>query len=175
MKMLVVIDYQKDFVDGSLGFEKAKDLEPLICDRILQGINDDEYVVLTMDTHGPDYLDTREGKALPVEHCITGTPGWELYGNVRDIAKNNKLLMVAKHTFGVSPNVMLDLPKEDVDEIEICGIITNMCVISNVAVFQAMYPNTQIYVNENLCASNDPELHKKAIDVMESMQVKIIR
>lgn len=178
-KILVVVDYQNDFVDGALGFEKAKTLENGIIEKIKKYLNEGEGIVFTYDTHYEGYLNTREGKHLPISHCIVGTQGHRLYGNLtkfeQDISKSN-IVNLYKNSFGISPSVMDDIRKKfkDVDEIEVIGIVTNMCVISNVVTFQSAFPNAQMIVDASLCASFDDEMHEKALDVMESMQVKII-
>ena len=178
MKILVVVDYQKDFVDGALGFPGAENLDEKIVNKIQEYLNNGDEVFYTMDTHRNDYLDTREGKMLPVPHCIFGTDGWELYGKTGELLKDGvNSIMIKKSTFGVNPMDMTSEIfnfKEDVESVEFVGLVTNMCVISNVAVFQARFPNAQMIVDPTLCDSFDKEMHQKAIDVMRSMQVKII-
>ncbi|MDL2261158.1 isochorismatase family protein [Methanimicrococcus sp. OttesenSCG-928-J09] len=190
-KMLVVVDYQKDFVDGSIGFPGAELLDEGIANKVKQAAESgDSVIVYTMDTHSQDYLNTREGKALPVPHTIIETPGWDLYGKTGDAiqkAKKSKVKAktdanvlvyeLCKTTFGVSPEKMLDLFQKagtDIEIIEMVGLVTNMCVLSNVCVFQAAWPNAQIIVDSSLCASFDPELHQKTLDVLEGMQVKVV-
>lgn len=179
-KLLVVVDYQKDFVDGSLGFAGAEKLDGKIVDKINEYLSDkDGLIFYTMDTHLENYLDTREGKQLPVPHCIFGTDGWNLYGKVGETLKDGmNSFMIKKATFGVSPEDMNShlLPFSDkVESVEFVGLVTNMCVVSNVAVFQAKYPNAQMIVNGNLCDSFSKELHDKTLDVLEGMQVKVVR
>lgn len=173
-KILVVIDYQYDFVDGALGFIGAEKLDDLIHDRVREYLENGDVVIYTQDTHFEDYLDTREGKNLPIPHTIMGSKGWELYGKTGELLKNSDAIPIMKYSFGISPENMLELPFDDVNEIEICGIITNMCVISNAVTFQSRFPNAQLIVNGSLCASNDEALHNEALHVMESMQIKII-
>ena len=178
MKALVVVDYQKDFVDGALGFPGAENLDEKIVNKIQEYLNNGDEVFYTMDTHRNNYLDTREGKMLPVPHCIFGTDGWELYGKTGELLKDGvNSFMLIKETFGCSPMTMeseLFKYREPVESVEFVGLVTNMCVISNVAVFQARFPNAQMIVDPTLCDSFDKEMHQKAIDVMRGMQVKIV-
>ena len=176
--MLVVVDYQNDFVDGVLGFDTAKNLDGGITRQIRKALANGDTVVCTYDTHDPAYLDTREGKHLPVPHCIYGTEGWELYGETRSVVEENKdkvIVLRKKDCFGVDPRQMLDaLPDEEPEIITFVGVVTNMCVISNVCTFQARYPNAQIRVLTDLVDSFDPARHIEAIKVMKSMQVEAV-
>ena len=179
MKMLVVVDYQKDFVDGALGFPGAENLDPKIVERINEYRRTGGMIYYTMDTHSNNYLETREGKQLPVVHCILGTPGWQLYGETGEILKDGvNAIMLKKSTFGVSPFDMaseLFNFNEEVESIEIVGLVTNMCDISVAVTFQARFPNAQIIVRADCVDSFDETLHKKTLDVMEGMQMKVIR
>lgn len=178
MKILLVVDYQKDFVDGALGFPSAKNLDEGICKKIDEYLNNGDTVFYTMDTHTKDYLNTREGKHLPIPHCIVGTDGWNLYGKVGEKLKDGvNSYMLKKSTFGVSPEVMnSELLNFDgnVESVEFCGLVTNMCVVSNVATFQARFPNAQMIVDPKLCDSFDKDLHNKTVDVLRGMQVQIV-
>lgn len=176
-KLLVVIDYQNDFVNGSLGFEKAETLENNIYNKVKAFLNDGHNVVFTYDTHNEEYLNTREGKNLPIIHCIDNTIGHELYGKLKDFKNEDNTIHINKYSFGIEPKEMVKLSEkigEDIDYIEIVGIVTNMCVISNVVILQSQYRNAEIVVDASLCASFDDDLHKKALDVIESLQVKVI-
>lgn len=177
-KLLVVIDYQKDFVDGALGFKKAETLEEGIYNKVKNYIDNGHKVVFTYDTHYENYLETREGKNLPVPHCYIGTQGHELYGKLKEFKDAENTFHYNKEAFGIAPKDMIKLTEEvgtDIDEIEFVGVVSNMCVISNVVTFQAQYINAQLVVDSNLTASFDESLHKKAMDVIESLQVKVIR
>ena len=174
MKLYVIVDYENDFVDGSLGFPGAEKLDEGIVARGQQVLAEGGQIVEIHDTHHSDYLETREGRTLPVEHAIYGTLGWAIYGKTGEWLKTFPHTLIMKSTFGVAPDIMLQLP-DDVEEIEIVGLVTNMCVISCACVFQARYPNAQIYVHESLVASFNKELHEQALNVMEGMQIKIIR
>lgn len=182
-KLLVVVDYQKDFVDGALGFKGAENLDEKIVNKIHQYLNDGDDVFYTMDTHTDNYLDTREGKQLPIPHCIFGTDGWELYGKTGELLEDGiNAIMIKKSTFGVSPSVMNSIVtgykdiegNDSVESVEFVGLVTNMCVISNVAVFQARFPNAQMIVNSKLVDSFDKEMHNATLAVLKSMQVEVI-
>ncbi|WP_032122150.1 cysteine hydrolase family protein [Clostridium amazonitimonense] len=176
-RLLVVIDYQNDFVDGTLGFEKAKTLEEPIYNKVNEYLKNGDRVLFTYDTHYEDYLETREGNNLPVLHCRKDTKGHELYGKIKGFKIAENTLHYNKEGFGISPENMIKLSGEigeDIKEIELVGVVTNMCVISNVVLFQSQYRNTSIIVDGSLCASFDDKLHEKALDVIESLQVKVI-
>lgn len=176
-KLLVVIDYQKDFVDGALGFEKAKTLESPIYDKITKYLESGNKVLFTYDTHYEEYLETREGRNLPVMHCIKETEGHKLYGKINEFVQVENTLHLEKEGFGIAPQDMLQIAREigeDVREIELVGVVTNICVISNVVLFQTQYRNADVIVDASLCASFDDAMHEKALDVMEALQVKVI-
>ena len=176
-KILAVIDYQKDFVDGALGFKKAETLEAGIYNKVKEYLDNNNKVVFTYDTHFENYLDTKEGKHLPVPHCYLGSEGHNLYGNLKDFINEENTIHVKKEACGIAPKDMIKLAEElgDIDEIELVGVVSNICVISNVCTFQAQYPNAQITVDSNLCASFDESLHEKVLDVMEGLQVQVIK
>lgn len=176
-KLLVVIDYQKDFVDGALGFEKAVTLEQGIYQKVNQYLKEGNKVLFTYDTHYEEYLETREGKNLPVLHCIRGTEGHKLYGSLKDFATAENTLHYEKEGFGIAPKDMLKLAEklgEDVTEIELVGVVTNICVISNLVMFQSQYRNADVIVDASLCASFDQSLHDKTLDVAIGLQAKVI-
>lgn len=173
-RYLFVIDYQNDFVDGALGFPGAEKLDAGIAEKIrAYGLG---HVIFTRDTHFENYLDTREGKLLPVVHCIKGTPGWELYGETAKACAQVNAPGIDKLSFGMDvsdPETAKVLP-EQADEIELVGLVSNICVVSNAAVLQAKYPQARIIVDAALTASFDPAMNEKVLDVMESFQVKVI-
>ena len=182
MKLLVVVDYQKDFVDGALGFPGAELLDAGIAAKIRAYMESGDYIVQTMDTHEVNYLSTREGKHLPVMHCITGTDGWETYGETAkaiDEAKNSpRFRRIHKATFPVHPQDMLDLlawvGEKEITEMEFVGLVSNICVISNICVFQGAFPLAQVLVDHNLIASHDPEAHEAVLEVMRGLQVEFL-
>jgi len=168
-KLLVVVDYQEDFVSGALGFKKAEELEEGIYRRIKAYLDRGDHVLFTYDTHSrEDYAASREGKHLPVLHCVPGTPGHELYGQLREFTEEKHLW---KYNFGAREIMELDF---DVESIEIIGVVTNICVISNAILLQTRYPNAEITIDASLCASFDDVLHEKALDVMAGLQMNII-
>lgn len=168
-KCLIVVDYQNDFVIGSLGFEEAKRLEPLICEKIAEYRAAGQDVIFTFDTHGEDYLETYEGRRLAIPHCINGTEGHSLYGGVREAFKDDDIVF-SKGTFG-SDELYDFLRGSDYDMVELVGVVTNICVISNAVLAKTALPNADIVVNSHLTASNDIDLHHAAIEVMDSMQI----
>ncbi|MBR6921430.1 MAG: cysteine hydrolase [Clostridia bacterium] len=171
MKLLVVVDYQNDFVDGSLGFPGAEKLEKPILNKIQQYLIDGGEVVFTLDTHASNYLDTEEGKYLPVPHCIKGTKGHKLYGNVARISKFASAIF-EKGTFGCEAlgEYILDGKYET---IELCGLVSNICVLSNAVIAKTAAPYAHIIVDARCTSCADPELNEKALDVMQSLQIEI--
>lgn len=175
-KLLVVIDYQNDFVNGALGFKKAEQLEEGIYNKVKEYLNAGDNVVFTYDTHTKEYLNTREGKNLPVSHCIINTKGHNLYGKLQEFKDNKNIIHINKYSFGISPKDMINIVEklgEDIEYIEIVGVVTNICVVSNVVIFQSQYINAEISVDASLCASFDESLHEKTLDVIESLHVKV--
>lgn len=171
-KLLIVVDYQNDFVSGSLGFEKAVKLETNIVNKIeLYRKNNDE-VLFTFDTHKSDYLSTQEGRNLPIEHCIIDTHGWELYGDVSSYCTENTKRFL-KGGFG-SQELADYLKCKEYETIELVGVVTNICVISNAIIAKTALPETKIIVDAACVASNDDSLNEKALDVMQSLQIEII-
>lgn len=169
-RLLMVVDYQNDFVSGSLGFEKATLLEKGICQRINECKKNGDTIAFTLDTHEESYLNTREGKHLPIAHCIDNTNGHKLYGAVYE--KSEGCLVFRKATFG-SEELFDYLRKNPYDEIEIAGVVTNICVISNAILTQTALPNANVIINTTLCASNDETLHQKAIEIMRNLHMEI--
>lgn len=172
MKCLIVVDYQVDFVSGSLGNAAAAALDAGIAARIRRARERGEDVIFTLDTHEDNYLFTREGKYLPVPHCIRGTEGHGLYGEVAK-ARCPEDALFCKETFG-SKELFAHLLEKQYQEIELCGVVTNICVISNAVLAKTALPEADVRVNAALCASNDAALHQKALDVMASFQIDIV-
>ena len=175
-KLLVVIDYQNDFVNGALGFPGAEKLDGPICEKISQYRSEpDSDIIFTLDTHGKNYLDTQEGRHLPVEHCLDGQDGWQLYGKIAGL-KGEQDLVFSKPTFGsYELGEYLHTHKEDYDSVEFVGVVTDICVISNIAVAKAAMPEVPIIVDASCVASNDPKRQEAALCVMESIHVEIKR
>ncbi len=172
-KILVVVDYQKDFVDGSLGFDGAELLDRPIAERVR------EYgkgrVFFTRDTHAADYLSTREGKNLPVAHCIKDSDGWQIFGQTAAALDEVDAIALDKASFGLNAaKEGQDKLPDEVDEVELVGLVSNICVISNAVIFQTLYPNARITVDARLTDSFDRQLHEKCLDVMKGLQVNVI-
>ncbi len=174
-KVLVVVDYQNDFVTGVLGFPRAKLLEKQLYNRVAEALRDGYEVFFTLDIHDDAYLDSREGKHLPVMHCLRGSEGAKLCPCMTDFLSMAQVHTVAKSCFGSK-----DLPiiiKEHcgkVEEIELCGVVTNLCVLSNAVMLQSHFKNATIKIAKDLCAAGDEALHDKAIDVLRSLQFEIV-
>lgn len=171
-KCLIVVDYQVDFVTGSLGNAAAAALDAGIAARIRQARAQGEDVIFTLDTHDTNYMETREGRLLPVPHCIYGTEGHGLYGEVAAMRQPDDKVF-CKETFG-SRELFAYLQEKRYDALELCGVVTNICVISNAVIAKTALPEAEVSVNAALCASNDAALHQQALNVMASFQVKII-
>ena len=170
-KCLIVVDYQNDFVSGSLGFEKAKTLELGIANKINSyHVNGDD-VIFTLDTHYDDYMDSYEGKHLPVLHCIEGTDGHKLYGCVAGCVSVEDIIF-RKSVFG-SDSLYEYLKTACYSSVELVGVVTNICVVSNAVLAKTALPDADIIVDSALTASNNEGLHKAALDTMESMQIII--
>ena len=173
-RYLFVIDYQNDFVDGALGFPGAEKLDAGIAAKVRS--YGEGHVLYTRDTHFENYLSTREGRLLPIVHCIKGTPGWELYGETAKACAEVSAPAIDKLAFGmdVTDPTTANLLPESADEIELVGLVSNICVISNACVLQSKYPEARIIVDARLTASMDPVMHEKVLDVLEGFQVKVI-
>ena len=171
MKALVVVDYQVDFVDGALGFPGAEKLEQIILDKIANCRSTGGQVIFTLDTHGEEYLSTAEGRKLPVPHCIAGTPGHRLFGETAACRQKQDMVFF-KPSFG-SMEMLCYLRTHPYQEIELVGVVTNICVISNAVLCKAALPEARVSVDASLCASNDEALHEKALDVMRGLQINV--
>lgn len=178
MKVLVIIDMQNDFIDGSLGTPEAVQIVPRVVEKIRSW---DGLIYATQDTHFPDYLDTQEGQILPVEHCIQGTWGWSIEPTVRQAltegaSRNESTLYVTKATFGSCDLAEL-LAKRDreesIEEIQLAGLCTDICVISNALVLKAFMPDVPIAVDAACCAGVNPESHWNALNAMKMCQIGI--
>ena len=173
-RCLFVIDYQNDFVDGALGFPGAEKLDERIAAKVRK--YGKGHVLFTRDTHFENYLSTREGKNLPIVHCIKGTKGWEIYGETAKALAEVEAKGIDKLVFGMDvtdPATAAVLP-ETVDEIELVGLVSNICVVSNAVVLQSKYPEATIIVDAECTDSFDKSLHEKVLDVLASFQVTVI-
>ena len=172
-KALIVVDYQYDFVVGALGFDDALKIETnivkLIEDFKEQNNND---VIFTYDTHNENYLNSSEGKFLPVPHCVLNTPGHDLYGMVKNHKEDNDKSF-NKYTFG-SLDLANYLKEQKYDEITLCGVVTNICVISNAILAKSALPEAKIKVIKNACASNDIKMEEYAYKLMTNLNIEVI-
>lgn len=188
MKIIIIIDMQNDFITGSLGSPEAVEVR----NKMIRYLNEQDYkntkVIFTMDTHYSNYLNTFEGQKLPIPHCVKDTEGWEIDKEIYNSIPDNKKEIQFKRTFGsldltdtlidMLLNSYIDdteIPTEiPLDEIEIIGVCTDICVVSNALILRACYPNTKIKVISELCAGTSKEAHKAALTVMNSCQIDII-
>ena len=182
MQTLIAIDMQNDFITGSLGSKEAESIVPAVIEKVKNA----QAVWYTLDTHRPDYLDTQEGRLLPVPHCIAGTPGWELQKDVADALsrrgeKDEYAREFRKPTFG-SIEMAKDAAywfrkfgAQDEDfEVELAGLCTDICVISNALLLKAFVPEMKITVDASCCAGTTPEKHMVALETMRSCQIEVI-
>ena len=178
--MLLVIDMQRDFVSGSLGSPEARAIVPAVAARIRRAKEEGTQVVFTLDTHESDYMDSREGRFLPVPHCIRGTEGWVLEP---DVAKEcvRGMISFEKPTFG-STALMHHVAAAAAAKgcingkgltVELCGVCTDICVVSNALLLKAHFPETEIYVDPNCCAGVTPESHEAALKTMAMCQIQM--
>lgn len=171
-KALIVVDYQKDFVNGSLGFPKAETLDKAIVAKILEYRSSGDDIIVTLDTHAGSYLETQEGKKLPVIHCVHGTAGWNLFGETaKQIRETDRKF--EKGTFG-SLALAEYLKGQGYDQVELVGVVSNICVISNAVLAKAALPESLIIVDAACTASNDDTMNEKALDVMDGLQIEIV-
>lgn len=171
MKILVVVDMQNDFIDGALGTEEAVAILPAVKAKIESF---DGRVLFTRDTHEADYMQTQEGKNLPVEHCIKGTDGWQIRPELDALRKEGA---IDKPSFGsVALGQLLkayDTYEEKIESITLIGLCTDICVISNAMIIKAYLPETPLFVDAECCAGVTPESHERALDAMAVCQIKI--
>ena len=173
-RYLFVIDYQNDFVSGTLGFPGAEKLDAPIAAKIRS--YGKGHVLYTRDTHFENYLSTREGRNLPVKHCVKGSHGWQIYGQTAAALEEVEAKAIDKLVFGMDvtdPAIAAVLP-EQAGEIELVGLVSNICVVSNACVLQSRYPEATIQVDAACTDSFDKALHEKVLDVLEGLQVRVI-
>lgn len=178
MKLLVVIDMQKDFIDGVLGTSEAKNIVPKVKEKIRTYVESGDPIVFTRDTHYENYLETQEGRNLPVPHCIEGTEGWDIHPDLEIL--NEEFNIINKETFGYTDwaprlfRLFNYRTSEDIESIELVGLCTDICVISNAMILKAIFPEIPVIVDASCCAGVTPESHKIALDAMKMCQIKII-
>ena len=172
-KYLIVVDMQKDFVDGALGTPEAVQIVPAVLQKI-KGFPGK--VIFTKDTHTPDYMSTQEGKYLPVPHCIRGTDGWELTDALAAIQKENHFPVYEKVTVGcpaLGQALCEAHTKNPISSIELVGLCTDICVVSNALLLKAFLPEVEIRVDASCCAGVTPKAHSAALATLQSCQVQI--
>ncbi len=165
MKTLIVIDMQNDFIDGSLGTKEAVAIVKNVKNKILKYRENGDEIIFTRDTHDEKYLDTPEGKKLPVKHCIKGTDGWQIKdGLMVDGAK-----IIDKPSFGYT-----GWGEMSFSQIELVGLCTDICVVSNALILKALFPEIEISVDSSCCAGVTPETHTSALETMKMCQIDIL-
>jgi len=169
-KTLVVIDMQNDFIDGSLGTPEAQAIVPKVVEKIK---NWDGQIIFTFDTHWEDYLETKEGKKLPVIHCIDGTDGWKLNEDVREALDRDNVIGGRKYSFA-SQKICRWICDGGADYVEFVGLCTDICVIASVLALQSYDSDIDIAVDASCCAGTSPEMHEAALKVMQSCQIDIL-
>ncbi len=176
-KVLVVVDMQNDFVTGALRNEEAIKIVPKIAEKIKKALEAmDTSIIFTKDTHGADYLNTEEGKNLPVVHCVKGTHGWYIIPGLENYASVSQIL--EKNTFGsvdlISRLSGIVATNKDLEYIEFIGVCTDICVVSNTLLVKANFPNVHLVCDSSCCAGVTPEKHEAALEVMRSCQIEVI-
>lgn len=186
MRVLVVVDVQKDFVTGALGSLMAQSVIPHMRERIKDYADGETLILFTKDTHEENYLETFEGVRLPVEHCVRGTPGWSLVKDISTLADgySNFLIYsdeevvrsrILKETFGsVKLCEILKKYESEITDVTFMGFCTDICVISNALMARAYLPNTRIIVDASCCAGSTLDKHLAALEVMKSCQIDVI-
>ena len=168
MKYLIVVDMQNDFTTGSLGSTHAAAIIPNVVSKVKSFSGT---VIFTRDTHGDDYLQTQEGKKLPVVHCIKDSAGWQICEELKPYVDQ----VVDKVTFGsIALPHILSKQGEPIEEIELCGLCTDICVISNAMILKAAFPEVKITVDASCCAGVTMESHNTALDAMRAVQIEIV-
>jgi nicotinamidase/pyrazinamidase len=168
--ILIVVDMQKDFIDGALGTKEAVSIVPKVYEKIKGFVGE---VIFTRDTHLENYMETQEGRNLPVKHCVKNTDGWQICSQLRELCTGE---IVDKPTFG-SEKLGLMLKEmnenEKIEKITLVGLCTDICVISNALLIKAFLPETEIAVDASCCAGVTPESHENALKAMKMCQIKI--
>lgn len=182
MKTLIVIDMQNDFIDGSLGTPEAQAIVPKVKKKIEEYISRGEQIIYTRDTHWENYFETREGKKLPIMHCYYGTDGWQIRSELMPSDTYEKFYVLNKETFGSDDlcwafRALVTTPNGEfnVEEIELVGLCTDCCVVSNAILLKTGYSNKcEITVDASCCAGTTPENHKAALQVMKCCQINVV-
>ncbi len=165
MKTLIVIDMQNDFIDGSLGTKEAVAIVEKVKNKIDEYKRNGDEIIFTRDTHMENYLDTPEGKKLPVKHCIKGTNGWQ----IKDSLVTDGAKIIDKPSFGYTA-----WDEMEFEEIELVGLCTDICVVSNALILKAQFPNAKISVDSSCCAGVTPQTHAAALETMKMCQIEVM-
>lgn len=170
---LIVVDIQKDFVDGALGTAEAVAMIENAAEKVCSFDGD---IFVTFDTHFENYMDTAEGRKLPVPHCIKGTSGWQLNETVAAALAKKSYTPVEKLTFGSVdlPGMVEDAAGDEDFDITLIGLCTDICVVSNALILKAAFPEREIYVDAACCAGVTPATHNAALDTMKMCQINIL-
>lgn len=164
-KTLIVVDMQKDFIDGALGTKEAVDIVQNVKNKIAEYKSRGDEIIFTRDTHKQNYLETNEGRHLPVEHCIENTDGWEIPSEL--IVEG--ATYINKPSFGYT-----EWNNFDFEDVEIIGLCTDICVVSNALIIKASFPEIDVTVDASCCAGVTPETHEAALTTMRCCQVNVI-
>ena len=168
MKLLVVVDMQNDFIDGALGTPEAVSIVPYV-KRLIEGF--DGKVLFTRDTHDVCYMETQEGKNLPVSHCVKDSDGWQIRPELDALRKTEA---IDKITFGSKDLVSILGQEQDLESVTFVGLCTDICVISNAMLVKAFYPELPLFVDAKGCAGVTPESHRNALNAMKMCQITIL-
>ena len=171
MKLLIVIDMQNDFIDDTLGTKEAVEIVPEVAKKIEKARTAGKTVIFTRDTHQSNYLETQEGKNLPVLHCVQGSNGWQISSKL-EVGDSR---IFNKPSFGSMELADYVATLNDLEEIELVGLCTGICVISNAFILKAKLPEVKITVDASCCACVTPESHKTALSAMKLCQINVIR
>ncbi len=169
MKALIVVDMQNDFIDGALGTNEAVAIVGNVKEKIAEYRKNGDTVIFTRDTHGEDYMNTQEGKNLPVPHCIKGTKGWEISAEL----DADDSLVIDKPTFGSKELAGYLAGIDGLREVELIGLCTDICVISNAMLIKAFMPELKVSVDSSCCAGVTPESHNNALSAMKMCQIEV--
>lgn len=169
-KLLVVVDMQKDFVNGALGTREAQAIVPNVVEKVKCAIKSGVEVIFTKDTHGENYLSTQEGRNLPIIHCVKNTDGWELIPELCLYEVANKI--IEKPTFG-STQLAMHVAQGNYSEVELIGLCTDICVISNAMMLKAVNTEMLVRVDSSCCAGVTPESHLNALEAMRMCQIVV--
>lgn len=170
-KALIIIDMQKDFVTGPLGTQEARDMLPRLVKKLEDIVEEGAVdLIFTQDTHADNYLDTQEGRKLPIPHCIKKTDGWQIVPELQKFTARAKAV-IEKKAFG---STRLPSLIKQYEVVEFAGVCTDICVVSNALLIKAFYPEQRVQIDAACCAGSTPEAHKQALDVMAHCQCKII-